>query len=266
MADEAQGLRSSLEHDHLALCLKLLDTHTPQLCGRYPKALEKAFQGQELSESRFCEFPSQRLRLDQLGLMDDVQVKQSVEIARALQQVLLLAQPALTRFDPHVSALQGRKQVAASRNPMRPEAYLAALQAVMSDMNVPVEVRMTWLQHLPGALGEALSTAYGEWATQLQSQGIASAVNSKVHRPDASPLRAVSASLGAGAGGRLLPQRQTVLTLGCLRRLMAGELEAVLRDPHAAFAHEFSREFEASVVQSSVGHFEATVPAAFEAL
>ena len=213
MTDDAQGMQNLLERDHLALCIKLLDTHTPQLCGRYPKALEKTFQGQDVFESRFGELTTQGLRLDQLELMDDVQVKQSVEIARALQHVLLLAQPALSRFDLHVAALQGHKQMAASRNPMRPEAYVLALQAVVSDMNVPVQVRMTWLQHLSGALGEALSTAYGEWATQLQSQGVQPIAPLKGLRPDTSPLKSVSASFGASAAGSPPTQRLAVLTL-----------------------------------------------------
>ena len=266
MSDDAQGMKNSLERDHLALCIKLLDAHTPKLCGRYPKALEKAFQGQEVSESRFGEFTTQSLRLDQLELMDDAQVRQSVEVARALQHVLLVAQPALASFDAHVSALRGRKRVAASHNPMRPEAYLVALQSVMSDVNVPVQVRMTWLQHLAGPLGEALGSTYAEWGAQLQSQGVPSAALPMLQRSDASPLERAPASFAANAVGS--PQRRhAVLTLERLRRLMAGDLEAVPSDPQAAFAREFSREFEAAAGQpSSAGHFEATVPAAFEAL
>lgn len=266
MSDNAQGMTSSLARDHLALCIKLLDTHTPQLCGRYPKALEKAFQGQEVSESRFGEFTTPGLRLDQLELMDETQVRQSVELTRALQQVQLVAQTALASFDAHVSALRGHKQVAASHNPMRPEAYVLALQSVMSDRHVPVQVRMTWWQHLAGALGEALHTAYSEWGAQLQSQGVPSAVCAKTRRPDESTLNLAPASFGASAVASP-QQRQAVLTLERLRRLMAGELEAVPSDPQAVFAREFSREFEAAGGDpSSLGHFEATVPAAFEAL
>lgn len=261
MRAEVQGLQNVQEREHLTRCLKWLDTHIPQLCGRYPKALEKTFQRQDVSESRFGELTSQSLRLDQLELMDEEQVKQSVEMARAVQHVSLVAQPTLTRFDSLVSALQGRTQVAASRNPMRPEAYVLALQAVMSDMKVPVSVRMTWWRHLSAALGESLRTAYGEWATLLQSQGVPSAALPEVQRPDVSPLTPALANLGAGAIGN--PQRQDVLTLDRLRRLMAGELEVVPRDPHAAF----SRAFEAAGDDaSSSGHFEATVPAAFVAL
>ena len=264
LAGGAQSACDVIERDHLALCLKLLESHTPQLCGRFPKALENAFRGRDVPESRMGAFASPSLRLDQLELMDDVQVKQRVEVARALQTVLLVAQPALTRFESHVSALRGRKLPVTAQNLMRPEAYLLALQSVMFDMHVPVQVQLTWFQHLSAALGRALVVAYEESVAFMQGHGVAPVALPDERQPDGSLV--TRALAGFGNKGQQ-PKSHAALTLERLRRLMAGDLETAPTDPRAAFDREFSRKFEANKEYQSVSaSFEPTVPAALEAL
>jgi hypothetical protein len=265
MRDDAQRLQGFVARDHLALSVKLLDAHASQLCARYPKVLEDAFYRHDAPESRLGVVATQGLRLDQLELMDESQVHERVETARAMQHVLLIAQAALTEFNTYVCALQGLKQVTVSRNPLRPDAYVAALQELMLEFGLPVRVRTAWVQHISAALGEALSAAYAGWVIQLQGQGVQPAVFSVRRTADASTLQRAEGNQGAAL--RNPQHRQTVLTLDRLRRLMAGELETVPSDHKDAFARQFEQEFEASRDHSSLDTgFAATVPAALEAL
>ena len=185
MRDDAQRMKGMLERDHLELAVKLLDLHGPQLCERYPRALEEAFHRHHAPEARLGVLSSQGLRLDQLELMDESQVQERVEMARALQHVLLVADASLTEFNTFVCALRGLERVAAERNPLRPDAYVAALQVLMSEMSVPTLVRTAWMQHVSGPLGMALSAAYLEWSAQLQRQGVQPAPFSVVRVADA---------------------------------------------------------------------------------
>ncbi|MDD2882075.1 MAG: DUF1631 family protein [Rhodoferax sp.] len=266
MRDEATRAQGLLARDHLALSVKLLDAHASQLCMRYPQALDDAFRRHDAPESRLGVVATQGLRLDQLELMDESQVHERVETARAIQHMLLISESALTEFNTYVCALQGHKQVTASRNPLRPDAYVAALQEVMDEIGLPLRVRTAWVQHVSGALGAALNAEYASWVAQLRGQGVQPAVFSVRRTAETSTPQHVTASRGARAPWS--PQhRQTVLTLDRLRRLMAGELAAEPCDPKEAFARQFAQEFEVSSDQPPVDTgFEATVPAALEAL
>jgi len=265
MRDDAHRMRGLLERDHLELSVKLLDLHGPQLCERYPKVLDEAFHRLQAPETRLGVLSAQGLRLDQLELMDESQVQERVEMARALQHVLLVAEGSLTEFNTYVCALLGLNRVIAERNPMRPDAYVSALQALMSEMSVPTLVRTAWIQHASAPLGKALNAAYGEWTAQLQAQGVQPAVFSVIRTPDT--LTSSRRKADGGVREVWSPQyRQTVLTLDRLRRLMSGELEAAPADPKEAFARQFAREFESGRNQHVGASFDATVPAAFEAL
>lgn len=267
MLDDSHKVRGLLERDHLELSVKLLDLHAPTLCERFPAALKESSQRHELPESRVGVMSTQGLRLDQLELMDEFQVQERVEMARALQHVLIVSDSSLTEFNTYVGALTGLAHVMPERNPLRPDAYVSALHALMNTMSIPALVRMAWMRHLAGALGAALSGAYMEWSGQLQGQGV-------------QPITYASPALATPVPGNktMVPRvgrvvwspehRKTVLTLDRLRRLMAGEFEATPASPKEAFAKQFERQFEqpASASASLSGGFETTVPAAFEAL
>ncbi|TXT35392.1 MAG: hypothetical protein FD135_4948, partial [Comamonadaceae bacterium] len=269
MRDDTQRMRGLLERDHLELGIKLLDLHAPQLCERYPKALEQAFKHHAVPDARVGVVSSQGLRLDQLELMDELQVQERVEMTRALQHVLLIAEGTLAELNTYVSSLLGLDRVVAERNPLRPVAYVSALQSLMLELSLPSLVRMAWVQHISSPLGEALRTAYLEWATKLQEQGVQAAVYSVVRNPDVSFDDKRQRSPRQGREVWSPQHRQRVLTLARLRRLVAGELEAVPANskPKDVFARQFEREFESP--QDRTVHdtsFESTVPAAFEAL
>ena len=275
MRADVPRARGVLERDQLELSAKLMETHTPRLCERFPEVLLAVFRNHADSAVKSGSLSSQPLRLEQLELMDESEVQERVELARMLQHVLLEAESALPELNTYVCALVGLERVSPERNPLRPDSYVMALQQLMTEMRVPTQVRSLWLRYLSVPLGVALRDAYLEWSEQLESQGVRRVGFSVIRTPD------VLQGAGAGAATRAeraawSPQyRQTVLTLDRLRRFMAGNLDVAPVNPKEAFAQQFAREFEASPDASVVWvaanpppdtGFEATVPAALDAL
>lgn len=273
MRVEVQLVRNVMERDHLELSFRLLETQAAQLSERFPVVLSAVFLRYQGSDSGLGQLVSRPLRLDQLELMDEGQVQERVELARMLQHVMQEAETALTDLNSYVSALVGLQRVCPERNPLRPDSYVTALQQVMTDLMVPTRVRATWLHHMASALGRALGAAYQVWVDDLQRQGVRRAGFTVIRTPDTASAVTQGGSTRAQRAVWTQPYRQTVLTLDKLRRLMAGELDAPLDDPKAAFAQQFSREFESGAPEVSAAGaasvdigFQATVPAALEAL
>ena len=266
-------VRNAMEREQLELSFRLLETQAARLSERFPVALSAVFRRYDGPDTGLDDLVSRPLRLDQLELMDESQVQERVELARMLQHVMQEAEAALTDLNSYVSALVGLQRVCPERNPLRPDAYVTALQQVMTELMVPTRVRATWLRHMASALGRALGAAYQAWADDLQRQGVRRAGFTVIRTPETGPVMTQS---GANRPPRAVwtqPYRQTVLTLDKLRRLMAGELETPPDDPKAAFAQQFSREFESGAqtvsgtgAASADPRFQPTVPAALDAL
>jgi len=273
MRAEVQLTRNLSEREQLELSFRLLETQAPQLGARFPIVLREIFQRYEGVDSGHDDLASRPLRLDQLELMDEGQVQERVELARMLQHVLLEAEASLTELNSYVCALMGLQRVCPERNPLRPDSYVSALQQVMTELKVPTRVRATWLHHMASALGRALSAAYQAWSDGLQRQDVRRAGFTVIRTPETAPTTSPGAP-GRPARAVWTPQyRQTVLTLDKLRRLMAGELDAPADDPKAAFAQQFSREFESGTGNLGAAAraapdtaFQSTVPAALDAL
>jgi len=272
MREEAQRARGMLERDHLDLSIKLLDTHAQRMCERFPVILAEVFRRNGGIEAKLGPSAGQALRLDQLELMDEAQVQERVEMARVLQYIVLKAEVALAELNTYVSALMGLHHVNPERNPLRPEAYVNAVQQLMTELRLPTLVRTTWLRHMASALGDALCAAYLEWSAQLQGQRVQCVGYTVVRTPE--PVSTADKAQQRRKDRAIwTPQyRQTVLTLDRLRRLMVGNLEASTpENPQEAFARQFSREFEVGGAPGQASgpadsDFAATMPAALDAL
>ncbi len=281
MLDDAKHLSGALARDQLVLCIKLLDLNAAKLCLQFPKALESVFLRPEASQTRFADAATQGLRLEQLEQMDEAQVQERVVIARVLQQVLMATQEVLPDLDRYVCAQQGLRQVSAMHNPLRPDNYILALHELMSQGNLPPNVRSIWMQHMAGTLGESLAESYKFLVSQLKNSSVPLETAKHGHLPDVNG----STSSARGHEPRVVwvpRSRPTALTLGRLRRLMTKELDLAASEPHEkpnatakkltksskeSFALQFTREFEGQPEDGALTtDFDATVPAAFEAL
>ena len=253
------------------------------MCERFPNALEQAIaKGADREQAATRSLFS--VQFDDLELMDESQLSESVERARAGQLLAEAVTEPLAELNALMSAAQGQSSVDPGHNPLQPVLFLQAMQAVVGQMQPSDEVRRDWMGHMAEAMGSQLRALYLQLIGQMQDSGIKPAGYAVRQQgghyvyvkpdgpeghapgfgPEAAPWRAggVQASPAAAAG-----TRHTLLTLHQLRRLLTGELTEGPA-PEMPFSEQFSCEFESapSHAAAPAPEFDITVPAAFEAL
>ncbi|MDT7521257.1 DUF1631 family protein [Rhodoferax sp. TBRC 17198] len=237
------------------------------------------------------------VQFDQLELMDELQVQESVNMARAQQMVMLAAEASLSELNALMCAALGLPTVRPERNPLRPEAYIQALRSTVERTPAPSSMRLDWLTVMGTALGSELQALYRDLVVRLRAQGVVAA--SYAVSQSATPgVGAAGFKRAEGAGSAqmettrygapgsaereaLIAQELSrpkpvvdpgLLTLDRLRLLLAGELDSAGTTHRvAAFAKQFERDFESPQAgyrahEAEPTDFAATVPAAFEAL
>lgn len=273
LEQEFNRASGQLERAQLGLCLKLLDEKMPLLCAGFPALLRQAFQDKTTASSQFGELAMGELSHSQLERMDESQVQERVELARVLQLVQRGAQQPLNALNAFLSALLGLSHVKPDRNPLRPQIYLAVLQDALLQAGLPVQVRITWVQHLAVPLGEALSASYAALTQRIGSYGVeplrtpaAAAVP-----PKPAARTQYSAQQQHGVGDASHPS--SVLTLDRLRQLLATQATPPQDVAPDEAVTQFSGELdwnmgaaEAPAAEEPTTDFASTVPAAFEAL
>jgi len=254
--DQEASARTLRERQGLVESRQYLNKYEPVMVERYPKVLRAAFAA---SDSQAAALASASVHFDQLELMDEAQMLERVELARAEQVVMVAVELSLAEFNPMMCAAAGLSTVRADRNPVRPEIYVRALQTVMKQIQLSAAVRADLMWHMSEALGKTLAAFYARMSTQLRAQGVQPAGYAvRQTTMHASRKRRTSA-----------PRDESLLTLDKLRKLLSGELERVdARSGPESFAEQFSREFEdlARDSEPASSDFHATVPAAFEVL
>ncbi|TAH14107.1 MAG: DUF1631 family protein [Curvibacter sp.] len=282
LQDRLSTSRDLRERDVHEASLKLLHAHELALGQQYPPALLAAFHG-TVQSAKAAVPRMAELQFDQLELMDEAQVQESVNMARSQQLALLAAEVSLAELNPLICAALGLATVRPDHNPLRPDVYLQALKTVVERASVPASVRLDWLTTMGMALGGELRELYARLATRLRVQGVVAVGFSVVPSPGSANVGKPGATRSHGAPGSaerdavVAAELQTrhradpaLLTLDRLRKLLAGELAPQGSPPRlAAFAQQFAREFEGQemLVQSPQdGGFAATVPAALDAL
>ena len=267
--------------------LELLVRYAPSLIDGFPAELALAFT-EALHPVPDKTSSSSDLRFDQLELMDDAEVQEKLELARALQSTQSEAEGPLSELNGLISTAQGYRTVQPDRNPLRPASYVNALHRAFLQTGVAADVRLAWLQLTCSELGKRLWDVYTDMGKLLKSAEIVRA-----------PYQVSQAAQAGGAGGYGLgggassafaaqdPQadvdaeaasepfvpvpggsrdpRATHLTVRQLRRLLAGEFDQIRQDPTTGAPADFERsDFGPSGFGGS--GFEHTVPAALEAL
>lgn len=289
----ARDLREREVHEE---SLRLLYAQERGLREEYPVALLTAFTT-PFAAVKSATLTMAEVQFDQLELMDDIQVQESVSMARAQQMAMLAAETSLTELNTLICATLGLPTVRPERNPLRPEVYLRALKDVVERAAVPANFRVDWITTMGVALGAELKELYTRLAGRMRAQGVVAAGYAVVPTPGGGTGGGQRAGTAPGAGGSNYgapgsAEREAMiaaelaagaradkaadpalLTLDRLRKLLAGELD---QSPHqyqptprvAAFAQQFARQFEGEELlgKPQDAGFAATVPAAFEAL
>ena len=116
------------------------------------------------------------LRFEDLRLFEDAELDQSIEVARAQQEVSLAVDDVLPALDALMSTLLGWRTIQPGLNPLRPDAFVRALQSCLQ-LHVPdAPVREALIAPAAGLLGTNLRRLYRELSDYLRSCGVEPAV------------------------------------------------------------------------------------------
>lgn len=156
------------------------------------------------------------LRFEDLQLFADEQLDQSIEIARAQQEVATAVDDTLPALDALVSTMLGWRTIQPGLNPLRPDVFVRALQFTLQEHVPEGPVRESLITPAAGLLGVNLRRLYRELTDWLRSTGIEPAVplGGRIDR-------------ATGAGGKPVTDTaaKTLLTLDRLRKLLTGDFD-----------------------------------------
>jgi hypothetical protein len=161
------------------------------------------------------------LRFDDLQLLPEDKLDESIEVAWAQQEIVLAVEDVLPALDALVSTLLGWITVQPQLNPLRPEVFVRALRAALVEQIPDSEIRGALMTPAAGHLGTRMRKLYRELRDWLESQGI---------EPAGLPGTGTKALEGAArgdhsAGSAPSSVARTILTLDRLRKLLSGELD-----------------------------------------
>jgi hypothetical protein len=166
--------------------------------------------------------PTEVLRFEDLRLFEDSQLDQSIEVARAQQEVLIAVDDVLPTLDALVSTLLGWRTIQPGLNPIRPDVFVRALQATLAKHVPDAAMREVLIAPAAGLLGANLRRLYRELTDWMRSCGIEPAV----------PVGGRIVKGGGASGAPVADSMQkTLLTLDRLRKLLHGDFDASTAKP-----------------------------------
>ncbi|MET0311015.1 MAG: DUF1631 family protein, partial [Burkholderiaceae bacterium] len=168
------------------------------------------------------------VKFDELNLLEESQLDENIEVARALQEVARSVDDVLPLLDALMSTLVGWVTIHSQINPLRPELFVRALRETVADYAEELDVRGAVIGPAAGRLGVGLQRTYREVADWLRSHGVEPA---SVTQPVVTP----EAAAKQGSAGSSVAR--TLLTLDRLRKLLSGELDGDTPRPPPDFLH-----------------------------
>ena len=282
--------RDLRERDAIADSANQLRQCEQQLCKSYPAALLNAFIDPEVGK-KSNNLTVAEVQFDQLELMDDAQVLTTVTLARVQQGAMQAAEASLAELNTLMSSVLGLSAVRADVNPFRPEAYVNALRETLEQTKATAATQLQWCNAMTVTLGVELRTLYNGLCSRLRKDGVVSvtysmpsgrsvAAGGSAASPSTNQATpgsdemgsATTATTGSSAQVRPTPiavraKDETLLTLDKLHKLLSGELLTASPGSRVEqFAAQFAQQFENAAAEPESTEFDATVPAALEAL
>ncbi|MES3001424.1 MAG: DUF1631 family protein [Pseudomonadota bacterium] len=165
---------------------------------------------------------AEALRFEDLRLFEASELDQSIEVARAQQEVSLAVDDVLPTLDALVSTLLGWRTIQPGLNPVRPDVFVRALQATLAEHVPDSHVREQLIAPSAGLLGANLRRLYKELSDWLASTGVEQAV----------PIGGRLVKGGGASGAPVVDSMaKTILTLDRLRKLLHGDFDAKASGP-----------------------------------
>ena len=156
------------------------------------------------------------MSFDSLQLLEEEQLDENIEVARALQEISISVDEALPPLDALMSTMLGWITIQSQINPLRPQLFVRALRETLAVHVGDVDARGAIIGPASGRMGVGLQKLYKEISDWLRSFGV-------------EPAGITSAAVAPGAvtkpGAAQSSVARTLLTLDRLRKLLAGELD-----------------------------------------
>ncbi|MDP2417926.1 MAG: DUF1631 family protein [Hydrogenophaga sp.] len=233
---EREGLVVQLEEKQAIVQARLqLERHREWLADRFIDAFSASLKDAQ----RRSGVPARTLRsmrFDELELMADEQVQETVEFAQVQQVIKMAADETLVALNARMSRAQGLDRVQSEANPLRPEVVVAALMQALNGLPVNAAVRSRWLKTGAVALAQELNSMYLRLSDLLGNWGIVPAGYNVIPSPH-------TRFSGGGFSGAPVPMRpeslqhapvlgsNALLTLDHLHQLLVGSQEPGSHDP-----------------------------------
>lgn len=203
---------ASFQQGGIKHAIDLLNRESKAVCATYKAELSRIVYEGGGKEQVHTEL----LRFEDLQLFEDAQLDQSIEVARAQQEVSLAVDDVLPTLDSLISTLLGWRTIQPGLNPLRPDVFVRALQHTLAEHVPEASVRESLIAPSAGLMGVNLRKLYRELCDWLLSTGVEPAV----------PLGG-RIQKGGGATGKAVTDTmaKTLLTLDRLRKLLAGDFD-----------------------------------------
>ena len=217
---------AALQSQPVRLAIQLLTSEPDAVARRFRADLtHEVYHSGGRDDNGAAAGGGEMLRFDTLNLLADTDLDQSIEIARALQEVSLAVDDVLPAFDARLSTLLGWRTIQPGLNPLRPDVFVRALQACMAAHVPDARAREALIAPAAGLLGVNLRTLYREITEWLLKTGVDAAV----------PVGGAVLPGRPGTSGTSEAMSRTMLTLDRLRKLLAGDLHPAA--PRRDFLH-----------------------------
>jgi len=217
----------NIEKRHLNAAMVGLQKHQVAIAKSFVAALTKtianasqAAPGNKTEKLRSLPLSTS---FDDLELMGDNAVQDSVDSARVLQTVATACDAGLAAFSARLSTTQGFAQVKTDKNPLRPEIFSRALLEAVQSIPVDNAIRSLWFTYGGALMGQLVQTLYMALNQLLIERGIAPAAYRVITNQGgktvgqsniASPLAASDGdSLGTSAFAPLAPESVELPTI-----------------------------------------------------
>ncbi|HSV34082.1 MAG TPA: DUF1631 family protein [Ramlibacter sp.] len=195
------------------LAIQNLSANSKAVCATYKAELSRlVYEGGGREQAH-----AEALRFEDLRLFEDDELDQSIEVARAQQEVSLSVDDVLPTLDALMSTLLGWRTIQPGLNPLRPDVFVRALQSCLATHVPDHAVRESLIAPAAGLLGTNLRRLYRELSDWLRSSGVELAV------PVGGRVQKGSGASGAPVADSMA---KTLLTLDRLRKLLAGDFDA----------------------------------------
>ncbi len=203
-----------------------LESHRDLIGTRFLAAFAEALEN-ALPHTGSGSRRSPTVSFDELELMGDDQVQETVELARVQQVVKMAVDEELVTLTSRLNGAQGLSVVNPDANPLRAEVVVAALMTALKGLHVEAAVRTRWLQVGAISLGDELRHLYAHLSKQLDRAGVKPAgyvvTQTATSRTTAAPMptgpRDEAVSVQEVLGD------DNLLTLDHLHQLLVGNLD-----------------------------------------